>query len=345
MRMAQGALAQGSQPGYTLEDSGEVLRFLLRAPKRWWAVAGITVFSLGVFVGVGQMVGWAAAFLDETIWRGGRVTAEDLAPIAATFFMVVLSAYMIFYLLRLFASREIVDVNQQAIWVRTELLGLSWPVAYRAEHVRDLRTKHYPAANEGGRLWAAINRARGFVTFDYGAKTYSFAAGGSMDGAEEIIALVKERFPVFAGPGMAQDTEALGDEYQARHTIEEEGATLKVNIPARRRWLLSEAAYLARLFILIPFGSIVLQYFNKVHAYDNVIYIISLQRYSKFTIGLANFSYLMVVLGFILMIAHQAWEWWGRVEIEASDAGLGVGKFLGKLGSTQVFLAEQVVEL
>jgi hypothetical protein len=188
-------------PKHTTEDLGDKLVMSIPYSTRWfsalsqllWLVfqAGLVILMVFVLIAIGKEADPISRFFFYLI-------------LAGTLFMTAGIAFAFYGFLWHVLGREIVQVSSQSIMINRTMLGQGSPKEYSADSVKDLRLLPAVAALfRTGLAWSyafrfpMLSRWTGLLAFDYGAKTFRFAAGIDEAEAKQILAGIQQKFPQY----------------------------------------------------------------------------------------------------------------------------------------------------
>jgi hypothetical protein len=187
------------------EDTADSLRIIIPSRRHWLRVASLGFQIL--FWGFGEIIiGWMVLsalndVLSGTLQEGFCAIRE--AAYGSLFMLVLLAVWTVvgafgFYVLSWqFAGREVIELSDQSLKVRREVMGIGRTKEYMAEYAKDLRVS--PIGYVRG--WSMQMRKWGIgggrIAFDYGAKTFRF--GDEIDEAEgkQVLAAIQQRYPQY----------------------------------------------------------------------------------------------------------------------------------------------------
>jgi len=178
-------------PRYTIEDLGDKLVVSMRSLKIWSA---IFVFGIWSFCWAGIEI-----FLIFALVNGKATVKGDRFSFAIfTLLWTGLGAFFIYNLLQQLLGKEEIQVTDQAITISQVVLGYRRSKEYLAEYIKDLGLMHVGMQDLVSREAPFPWRSHlGSISFDYGARTYRFAA--SLDDAEakQLIAAMQQKYPQY----------------------------------------------------------------------------------------------------------------------------------------------------
>jgi len=186
-----------------IETIGSDLRIKVSTATNWLVVVFLSVWlffwGIGEFAAVtilfGQLIPLPSVFRMPALDFGAGLGPIDIVGI-------FLFVWLIFWtlggiqaarhLVRTVATTEVIEVNSAGISVGREIIGLVMPQQFGAEQISLLRPAD-PA--DLTYRTKSFGRGRGALAFDHGYDTVTFGEGLKPDEAQEILRVVKTRFP------------------------------------------------------------------------------------------------------------------------------------------------------
>lgn len=172
---------QSRRSRYTVEDSLSSLRFAIKGRRNWPVV---------IFLGI-WLLGWAAGEVTVTVILLGQLpdlSGDGWFLLFWLTFWTVGGALALRTWLRALAGREIVEVDALTLSVKQSVLGIGRRKEYAAPYVDSLRVEPYHSSS------SAVPPGH-CLAFDYGEDTVRFGTTLNKADAEEILALIRSRFP------------------------------------------------------------------------------------------------------------------------------------------------------
>ena len=176
-------------PRYTIEDLGETLVVSIPSLKMW---PFILLFSFWSFWWIGLEVVFLIALF--TAKESSRINALIIIAI-----WTVAGAFLLYNLFWQVFGKEEIQVTALSIMISHVVLGYKRSKEFLAENIRDLGLARVSMRDLLYRRWPfpLLGSDAGSISFDYGARTYRFAA--SLDDAEakQLIAAVQQKYPQY----------------------------------------------------------------------------------------------------------------------------------------------------
>src|SRR5262249_5244720 len=135
-------------------------------------------------------------------FQGGELAGRPGALVFVAVWLILWTlagGFVVYAWLRNVAGREVVTLSPGTLSLRRQVLGFGRTREFELAHVRDLRV--VPLALSPWFLWWGMSfwgLGPGSLSFDYGAKTYRFAAGLDEAEAKLLLAELQRHLPAAA---------------------------------------------------------------------------------------------------------------------------------------------------
>jgi len=168
-------------PRYIVQDRLSSLQFSIPGRRNWPVV---------IFVGI-WLVGWAAGEVTVSVIILGQLPGLSGDGLFLLFWLALWTvggAAAIRAWLRALASKEIVSVDAETLSVKQAVAGIGRRKEYAAAYVDNLRVEPYYGSSSG-------QSSGHCLAFDYGGDTVRFGTNLNEAEAEQVLALIRSRFP------------------------------------------------------------------------------------------------------------------------------------------------------
>ena len=171
------------KPRSTLSQEGGVLRITIPATRHWGLLLFFTCWMIGWYFGEAH----AVREIQSTL-REGRFPNPFLLAWSAMW--TLFGLFFGYTCLWQLTGRDEVTVRDSNLSLRKRILRLGWTRTFVGSQVRDLRFSPETGAGRSHRYSR--------VSFDYGAKTYSFAEGVEEAEARQLLLVLWRHLPAAA---------------------------------------------------------------------------------------------------------------------------------------------------
>jgi hypothetical protein len=188
-------------PRARVEQDGDILRITLPNPRQWYVVLVLSALAIA---GIGQLAAPYGQHLQSWTAALGEAPVVPINVLVIT--DVLSSAVFLVWLLWVLFGQETVVVNTSLLVISRQLLMFKRTRSFDRVHVSGLRVP--PVARQGlhsvgDRLADALGLGRGRIAFDYGARTYRFAAAVDEAEAGIVVEHIRGKWDRRVGDGHA----------------------------------------------------------------------------------------------------------------------------------------------
>ncbi len=197
---------------HSMQDEGSSLKVVIPSRKNYFAMFFLGFWLLGWAFGEIMVGGIFLAGIVQLLFKTPEILPEvGKGGIAGLFggglFMLVWLAiwtagggYALYTFLWQLTGKENIEVSFDLIKIQRAIFGFGRTKEYAATHIKDLRVTPWAADHNifgWSRASSVWGTSGGLLAFDYGAKTFRFAAGIDEAEAKQILEKVVARFPQY----------------------------------------------------------------------------------------------------------------------------------------------------
>lgn len=172
------AKIEPSKPRGQISGDRGGLRIVIPVQRKWTQMLGLLVF----------LVAWVYGIISISRQHSNQGIPSSVSIAVMIVFLVPVIYTLLWHLL----GKEVVTIDAQWLKTRREILGWGRTHEYMLAQIRDLRASQ---GHEQPRFSSGMSGGTS-IAFDYGAKTYRFAAELDEAEAKEIVKTIKNRFKI-----------------------------------------------------------------------------------------------------------------------------------------------------
>jgi hypothetical protein len=194
-----------ASPHYTVEELGISLKFIFPYRKEWLTIIGSTVSLLLFGVWLSIVI---AVFAQQPVSPLETIGSVELVPCLAGLAFLTIPVMYVIELLWLLIGKEVIEISDDGIIVRHQILGLGIARKFRANKVNSLFVSRVKTDQLARWLFRSnrpgyFNFKQGKVAFNCGrtiwggVKTFRFGTILDEEEAGQVVSVIHKRFPQY----------------------------------------------------------------------------------------------------------------------------------------------------